>query len=243
MSTTKQLTNHNEAKKGDIAKTVLMPGDPLRAKFLAENYLDNPVLFNNVRGMLGYTGTYKGKPVSVMGSGMGIPSIGIYSYELFVAYDVDQIIRLGTAGSYCEEWDIYDTILVTDAFSDSTYARCQSGYEGNIIAATPALNHQLRASAKAQNLPFKEGRIHSTDTIFYNRPADETPYWIQVREKYGCGGNEMEAFALFHNANVTGKQGACLLTIADQKIHDLHATQEEREKHFTKMMEVALGIL
>ena len=237
------LTNHNSAKIGDIAKTVLMPGDPLRAKFLAENYLDNPVLFNNVRGMLGYTGTYKGKPESVMGSGMGIPSIGIYSYELFTVYGVDQIIRLGTAGSYIEAWDLYDVILVTEAFSDSTYARCQSGFEGNVISAGAALNEKLRASAAAQNLPIKEGRIHSTDTIFYNRPPEETPYWIQVREKHGCAGNEMEAFALFHNANVTGKQGACLLTIADQKIFDLHATHDERERHFTKMMEVALGVL
>ncbi len=236
-------TYHNEAAVGQIAKTVFMPGDPLRAKYLAETYLERPVLFNSVRGMLGYTGTYKGKPVSVMGSGMGIPSIGIYSYELYSHYDVDRIIRLGTAGAYDEALDIYDVMMVRDSFSDSTYARCQSGFWGNIIPASEELCQKLRTSAKELGIPMKEGRIHSSDVIYYNRPEDETPYWIQVREQYGCLAVDMECFALFHNAAVFGKQAACLLTIADQKVTMKHSTPEEREKHFTEMMEIALNAI
>ena len=125
-------TPHNEAKKGQFAKTVLMPGDPLRAKFIAETFLENPVQVNGVRGMLGYTGTYKGKEISVMGGGMGMPSIGIYSYELFTEYDVDKIIRIGSAGSYSNELKLYDVVLVTGAVSESTSANVQSGYEDDI---------------------------------------------------------------------------------------------------------------
>ena len=178
-------TYHNEAKIGEIAKTVLMPGDPLRAKYMAETYLERPILFNTVRGMLGYTGSYKGKPVSVMGSGMGIPSIGIYSHELYSHYNVDNIIRIGTAGAYDETLDIYDLLMIQDAFSDSTYARCQSGFAGNIIPASQGLCRKLRASAESLNVPMKEGRIHSSDVIYYNRSKDEVPYWIQVRDQYG----------------------------------------------------------
>ena len=236
-------TYHNEAKIGEIAKTVLMPGDPLRAKYMAETYLERPILFNTVRGMLGYTGSYKGKLVSVMGSGMGIPSIGIYSHELYSHYNVDNIIRIGTAGAYDETLDIYDLLMIQDAFSDSTYARCQSGFAGNIIPASQGLCRKLRASAESLNVPMKEGRIHSSDVIYYNRPKDEVPYWIQVRDQYGCLAVDMESFALFHNAAVFGRQAACLLTISDQKVTMKHATPEEREKSFTAMMEVALNIL
>ena len=141
-------TPHNSAEKGDIAKTVLMPGDPLRAKFIAENFLDNPRLFNEVRGMLGYTGTYKGKPVSVMGSGMGQPSIGIYSYELFTEYDVDNIIRVGSCGAYDEKLDLFDVMLVTDAYSDATYAKMQSGFDGKILTASPELTENCVKALK-----------------------------------------------------------------------------------------------
>jgi purine-nucleoside phosphorylase len=237
------ITYHNKANLGEIAKTVLMPGDPLRAKYVAETYFESPILFNDVRGMLGYTGTYRGKKVSVMGSGMGIPSIGIYSYELFARYDVDNIIRIGSAGSYVEDLQLYDVLLITDAFSDSTYAYCQSGFNGNIVKASKELCDQLRQSAKKLNVPLREGRVHSSDTIYYDRPQNEIPYWIQVREKYGCLAVDMESFALFHNANITGKCGSCLLTISDLKTKQQHASQEEREKGFTNMMEVALGVL
>lgn len=238
-------TPHNAAKKGDIAKTVLMPGDPRRAQFIAETYLENPVQFNNVRGMMGFTGTYKGKPVSVMGSGMGIPSIGIYSYELFTVYDVDNIIRVGSAGGYTDNLKLYDVILVTEAFSESSYAKYQGGYDKDVIPAGPALLDKLRASGKAQQIPLIEGRVHSSD-VFYRLPAADEgakPYWQIIRDEKQCLAAEMESFGLFHNANVTGKNAACLLTISDLIYDAKETTPEEREKSFTQMMEVALGTL
>ena len=237
-------TPHNSAKKGDIAKTVLMPGDPLRAEFIANTYLENVVKFNTVRGMLGFTGTYKGKPVSVMGSGMGIPSIGIYSYELFTEYDVDSIVRIGSCGAYAPELKLYDVLLVTESFSESSYARYQNGYDKDVIAANPALTEKLRQSAKNTGHAFSEGRIHSND-IFYRESSMDTdvPYWQSVRDEKDCLAAEMESFALFHNANVTGKQGACLLTVSDSVVNRQETTAEEREKSFTNMMEIALGVL
>ncbi len=235
-------TPHNAAQKGEIASTVLMPGDPRRAQFIAENYLENPVPFNTVRGMLGYTGSYKGKPVSVMGSGMGIPSIGIYSYELFTEYDVDHIIRVGSAGGYATDMKLYDVVLVLDAFSESSYAKYQSGFEGDVIAASPALVERLRKSAQSIGVPLVEGRAHSSD-VFYRTLKTEPDYWIKIRDERGCVAAEMESFGLFHNASVTGKQAACLLTISDLMDNMEMTSAEEREKSFTQMMEVALGIL
>jgi purine-nucleoside phosphorylase len=137
-------TPHIEAKENDIAKTVLMPGDPRRAKFIADTFLENPVMFNNVRGMLGYTGTYKGRKISVMGSGMGMPSIGIYSFELYKFYDVENIIRIGSCGAYTPEYDLYDVVLAKDAWSESTYAKTQNGYDAPTIEPTKELNDQLQ---------------------------------------------------------------------------------------------------
>jgi len=235
-------TPHISANKGDIAKTVLMPGDPLRAKFISEKYLENPVLFNNVRGMHGYTGTYKGMPVSVMGSGMGIPSIGIYSFELFTEYDVDNIIRIGSSGGYSESLKVYDVVLVLEAYSESSYAKYQDGYEGDVISASPALVERLRESGKTLGVPLIEGRIHSSD-IFYRTLKSEPVYWIKIRDEKNCLAVEMESFGLFHNANVTGKNAACILTISDTLYNMVETTSEEREKSFTAMMEVALGAL
>ena len=235
-------TPHNSAKKGDVAKTVLMPGDPLRAKFIAEKYLEDPVQFNSVRGMLGYTGAFKGKPVSVMGSGMGIPSIGIYSYELFTEFDVDSIIRIGSSGGYSESLKVYDVLLALDAYSESSYARHQSGFEGDVIAASPVLVEQMRESAKRLGVPMTEGRIHSSD-IFYRTLKSEPVYWVKLRDERGCIAVEMESFGLFHNANVTGKSAACILTVSDTLYNMVETTPEEREKSFTAMMEIALGVL
>lgn len=233
-------TPHNEAKKGQFAKTVLMPGDPLRAKFIAETFLENPVQVNGVRGMLGYTGTYKGKEISVMGGGMGMPSIGIYSYELFTEYDVDKIIRIGSAGSYSNELKLYDVVLVTGAVSESTYAKVQSGYEDDITYPSKELTEELRNAAKELNIPVKEGYAHSSD-VFYRQPSDAKPaYWEKLRDERGCLCVEMESFALFHNANVTGKQVACLLTISDSFVSTEVTSAEERQNCFTNMMKIAL---
>ena len=235
-------TPHNSAHAGEIATTVLMPGDPLRAKFIAEKYLEAPVQFNSVRGMLGFTGEYHGKRVSVMGSGMGMPSIGIYSFELYTTYGVENIIRIGSSGGYAEGLKVFDVVLVRDAYSESSYARYQSGFEGDTIAASPALSGKLRESAGRLGVPLMEGRIHSSD-IFYRSIKSEPDYWVKVRDEKNCLAVEMESFALFHNANVTGKNAACILTVSDMLTTMVETTPEERERGFTEMMEVALGAL
>ena len=226
-------TAHNNAKPGQIAKTVLMPGDPLRAKFIAETFLENPVQFNSVRNMFGYTGTYKGKEVSVMGSGMGMPSIGIYSYELFAFYGVENIIRIGSAGSYTPECDIYDVVIAKDAFSESSYAKVQTGCEDNVLFPSPVLNEKLINAAKELNIPMKEGRIHSSD-VFYSK--NTTDYG----KEYGCSVVEMESFALFANANLLGKNAACIVTVSDTLWNHKETTAEERQNSFTNMMKIAL---
>ena len=234
-------TPHNRAEKGDFARTVLMPGDPLRAKFIAETFLESPRLVTDVRGMLGYTGTYQGRPVSVMGSGMGMPSIGIYSYELYTQYGVENIIRIGSAGSYTEKARLFDVLLSTGAYSESNYAVTQSGDTDEIQRPSEALNDALRRSAAAQNIPLIEGVIHSAD-VFYREPSDEKPaYWERLRDEKGCLAVEMESFALFHNARVLGKNAACLLTISDSFVSPEITTAEQRQTSFTAMMKVALG--
>ena len=233
-------TPHNRAEKGDFARTVLMPGDPLRAKFIAETFLESPRLVTDVRGMLGYTGTYQGRPVSVMGSGMGMPSIGIYSYELYTQYGVENIIRIGSAGSYTDKAKLFDVLLSTGAYSESNYAVTQSGDSEEIQRPSEALN-EARRSAAEQNIPLIEGIIHSAD-VFYREPSDEKPaYWERLRDEKGCLAVEMESFALFHNAKVLGKHAACLLTISDSFVSPEITTAEQRQTSFTAMMKVALG--
>ena len=234
-------TPHNEAAQGAFAKTVLMPGDPLRAKFIAETFLENPRLVTDVRGMLGYTGTYQGRPVSVMGSGMGMPSIGIYSYELYTQYGVENIIRIGSAGSYTEKAKLFDVLLATGAYSESNYAAVQSGDTDSTQRPSETLNAALRRSAAAQGIPLIEGVIHSSD-VFYRQPSDQKPtYWEILRDEKGCLAVEMESFALFHNAKVLGKNAACLLTISDSFVSPEITTAEQRQTSFTAMMKVALG--
>ncbi len=231
-------TPHNAAAKGDFAKTVLMPGDPLRAQFIAETFLDAPKLVTSVRGMLGYTGTYKGAPVSVMGSGMGMPSIGIYSWELFTQYDVDSIIRVGSAGSYSPRAKLFDVVLAAAAYSESSYAKTQNGFTGDVTLPSPALCEALRQSAARLGIPLIEGTVHSSD-VFYRDAAPD--YWEKLRDEKGCLAVEMESFALFHNAAATGKNAACLLTISDSFVSHEETTPEQRQTSFTRMMEVALG--
>lgn len=234
-------TPHNRANPGDFAKTVLMPGDPLRAKFIAETFLENPRLVTDVRGMLGYTGTYQGHPVSVMGGGMGMPSIGIYSYELYSQYGVENIIRVGSAGSYTPKAKIFDVVLATGAYSESNYAVTQSGDTDDIQKPSEELNNALRASAKKQGIPLIEGTIHSSD-VFYREDSGARPtYWEVLRDEKGCLAVEMESFALFHNAKVLGKHAACILTISDSFVSPEITTAEERQTSFTAMMKVALG--
>lgn len=228
-------TPHNEARPGDFAKTVLMPGDPLRAKFIAENFLENPKLVNNVRGVQGYTGTWKGKPVSVMASGMGMPSIGIYSYELFKEYGVENIIRIGSAGTYVKELHVYDVVLASGAYSESTFAKEQCGYLEDTTYPSKELNDKIRKAAEELHIPVHEGIIHSSD-VFYRESND---YRKEV-EAHQCVAVEMESFALFANAKTLHKNAACLLTISDSFVADENTTPEERQTSFTKMMQIAL---
>ena len=227
-------TAHNEAEKGEIARIVLMPGDPLRARHIVQTYLDQPVQFNAVRGMLGYTGEYRGRKVSVMGSGMGMPSIGIYSYELFRFYDVDAIIRVGSAGAYVSELNLFDLVLADSAWSESTYALAQSGESQDVQQPDPQLNEIIRSAAHKLQVPLHEGRIHSSD-VFYHEQDELARY-----RSHGCVCVEMESFALFHNARVCGKQAACLLTISDSLISGAQTSAAQRERAFGQMMETAL---
>lgn len=232
-------TPHIEANKGDIAKTVLMPGDPLRAKFIAETYLENVTRFNQVRNMFGYTGTYKGKKISVMGSGMGMPSIGIYSYELYKFFDVENIIRIGSCGAYSPDLNLYDVLLAESAWSESSYARVQSGtYTQDYTYPSKALNDKLETKAKTLHIPITKGVIHSSD-VFYRENVDD---FKTIYKDHGALAVEMESFALFHNAKVTGKHAACLLTVSDSLVTSEATTPEERQNAFTKMMEIALSI-
>lgn len=230
-------TPHNSAKVGDIAKTVLMPGDPLRAKYIAETYLEHPTLVNTVRNMLGYTGTYKGYPITVMGSGMGMPSIGIYSYELYSVYDVETIIRIGSAGSYTEKLNLFDIVLASSAWSESTFAKAQAGVEGQIQHPSAALNDQIERVAVQLGTHITKERIHSSDVFYHESNVDG---YKEFYNNYECVCVEMESFALFHNANILGKNAACLLTISDSLVTEASTSAQQRQTSFHKMMEIAL---
>lgn len=229
------MTPHIEANKEDIAKVVIMPGDPLRAKFIAETYLSDYKLVNSVRNVYAYTGLYKGKRITVMASGMGMPSIGIYSYELYKFYDVDKIIRVGSAGSYTKDLNLYDLILVNGCYSESSYARTQNGCEDDIMYASDTMNLVIKQTAENLNIPITIANVHSSD-VFYK----DNNNFKELYEKYGCLAVEMESFALFHNANNLNKRAACILTVSDSLVTNEVTTSEERQNSFTTMIELAL---
>ncbi len=229
-------TPHIAAKAGEFAKTVLMPGDPLRAKFVADHYLEDAVLVNSVRGINGYTGKYKGKPVSVMASGMGMPSIGIYSYELFHFYDVDNIIRIGTAGSLREDLKIRDVAFAMGACTNSNYA-AQFELPGTFapIASYDLLKKAIEVTEK-MGIPYKAGNFLSTDT-FYDA-SKGTMKWAAM----GVLCVEMEAAALYMNAARAGKNALAICTISDSLVTGEETTAKERENSFHNMMKIALEI-
>lgn len=230
-------TPHNEASFDEIARIVLMPGDPLRAKYIAEHYLSEAVCFNTVRNMLGYTGYYKGKKISVMGSGMGMASIGIYSYELFHDYDVEYILRIGSAGAYSDELQLFDMVLAESAWSESTYAKAQGGETSDVLYPSLKMNACIRKNADKLGKPLHIHRIHSSD-VFYHEA--NVPDCEDFCKEHGCMCVEMESFALFHNAKQLGKQAACLLTISDSLVTHQATSAKERETSFHEMMELAL---
>lgn len=228
-------TPHNGAKMGDIAKTVLMPGDPLRAKFIADTYLDNVECFNTVRNMLGFTGTYKGKEISVMGGGMGMPSIGIYSYELFHFYGVENIMRIGSAGGISDDVHLRDIVIGMGASTNSNFAS-QYRLPGNIapIADFSLLRKAVEAAEKIQ-VKTVVGNILSSD-IFYDDNRETNDLW----KKMGILCVEMEAAALYLNAARAGKKALCILTISDHLYTGESLSAEDRQTSFREMMEVAL---
>lgn len=229
-------TPHNSAVKGDFAKTVLMPGDPLRAKIIAETYLDDARLVNNVRGIQGYTGFYKGKRVSVMGSGMGMPSIGIYSHELFTLYDVDNIIRVGSAGAIHKDLPLRSIVLGQGACTNSNFAS-QFRLPGQF--APIASYKLLRAAAdeaERMGLNYMIGNLFSSDTFYDD--AGSLADW----DKMGVLAVEMESAALYMNAARFGKNALCICTISDRPLLDEGCTAQERQETFTQMMELALEI-
>ncbi|PTJ91325.1 purine-nucleoside phosphorylase [Staphylococcus simulans] len=232
-----QGTPHIQPNGAKIAKTVLMPGDPLRAKYIADNYLEDVVQFNEVRNMFGYTGTYKGKEVSVMGSGMGIPSIGIYSYELYNKFNVDTIIRIGSCGALQEDVNLYDIIIAQGASTNSNYVD-QYNIPGHFA---PLADFDLMVEAK--NVADKVGatthvgNILSSDT-FYNADSTFNQQW----QRMGILGIEMESAGLYLNATYAGKKALGIFTVSDHILRDEATTPEERQNSFTQMMEIALEI-
>ncbi|WP_027399360.1 purine-nucleoside phosphorylase [Anaerovorax odorimutans] len=225
----------NAAKKGDIAESILLPGDPLRAKFIAENFLDNAKCYNEIRGMLGFTGTYKGVPVSVQGSGMGMPSMGIYSYELISEYGVKNLIRVGTAGAFHESVKVKDVVLGLSTSTDSNYIHA-FGVNGN-YAPTASWDLVLKAKNAADKLGIKvhAGNILSGD-VYYELEPD----WWKKWSKMGTLCVEMEAAALYMNASYLGANALCICTMSNHFVTGEETTAQEREQTFTDMMKIAL---
>ncbi|AQM59580.1 MULTISPECIES: purine-nucleoside phosphorylase [Clostridium] len=231
-------TPHNNAKLGEIAETVLLPGDPLRAKYIAETFLENPVQYNTVRGMYGYTGTYKGKKISVQGSGMGIPSIGIYSYELIHFYGVKNLIRIGSAGAISENLKPYDVVIGMGACTDSNYAS-QYNLPGTYapIASYELLDKAVNA-AKELNIETHVGNILSSDVFYGEEGLEGLRKW----QKMGVLAVEMESAGLYMNAARAGVNALCILTISDCPFTGQVTTAEERQTAFTSMMKIALEL-
>ena len=230
---------HCNAKKGDIAKTVLMPGDPLRAKYIAENFLENARLVNTVRNMLAYTGTYKGKEITVFSHGMGMASMGIYCYELYKFYDVENIIRIGSCGAYSEDLNIFDTILVDKSYTEGNFAYEWNEKDCHLIESSEFLNEIIESTAKEINIPYIKGNTLCSDC--FDGYLESIPNLIKrFPKELNIIGAEMEAFALFYMAHYLCRQASCLLTVVDSHYKKQEISSEEREKSLNNMITLAL---
>lgn len=227
-------TAHIESLKNDIANIVLMPGDPKRAKYIADNFLKNVKLVNQVRAMTAYTGYYKGKKITIFPSGMGNPSIGIYSYELFKYYDVDTIIRIGTIGGYSNDLKVGDVVLAETSVTTSNYALIQNGDNRKEINSNMYLNNTINNVAKDNNINLFESRVLCSDVFYDNSDYKE------LESKYNVVGVEMETFALFHTADMLNKKATALLTISNSFATEEELTSEERERNLNEMIKLAL---
>ena len=232
------MTVHIESKKEDIADIVLMPGDPLRAKYIAENFLDDYKLVNKVRNMFGYTGYYKGKRVTVFASGMGVPSIGIYSYELYKFYDVKKIIRIGTSGSFNKNIKVKDVVLSSGAYCKSYFDQLFDGNDINFIKSSESLNEDIKTVAKSANIPLKIGKTITSDVFDLYSSSMEKFKSNYPEEDYLAV--EMEAFGLFYMANRLGREATCLMTVVDSFYDEKSLTSEERETSLNQMITLAL---
>ncbi len=231
-------TPHIEAKKEEVAKIVIMPGDPLRAKFIAKHYLTEVKQFNQVRNMLGFTGFYKGKRISVIGSGMGIPSMAIYSYELFKFYDVQKIIRIGSCGAITKDITLATKILVEASYSDSSYSYVQNGRRENFISSSLSLTNIIADKALEKGLKLIRGNIYTTD-VFYKDSKED----FKLLSNYKCLASEMETFALFHNAHLFNREAACLLTVINYLDTKEEIDPIEREQYLIESIELVLEAL
>ena len=233
------MTPHNEAEIGDFAKTVIMPGDPLRAKYIAENFLEDAKLVNSVRNMLAYTGLYKGKRISVMAHGMGMPSVGIYSYELYKFYDVENIIRIGSCGGYIKELDLFDVVLADDVYTEGNYALTFNNEDCHLCSSNKELNSIIKQVADISDIKVTEGNTVCTD-CFDLYMTDVNKFLDRVPKDFNPVSAEMEAFALFYVAKVLNKKAACLMSVVDSKFIKDVATPEERQTGLNNMIKVAL---
>lgn len=229
-------TPHIESKIEEISNIVLMPGDPNRAKYIADNYLTNVKVVNQVRGMLAYTGEYKNKKITIFPSGMGIPSMGIYSYELFTEYNVDYIIRIGTIGAYAPKLELGSVVVADRAYSDSTFAKIQSNYEKSYLDASKELNELIMNTAKELNLPCINGNIFTSDVFYEPKGLAE-----ERRNKYQALGVEMETFGLLQTAKLLNKKATAILTVSNSFCFEQELTSEEREKNLNNMIVLALN--
>lgn len=232
-------TPHNEANIGDFAKTVVMPGDPLRAKYIVENFFDDYKLVNQVRGMYAYTGTYKGKKLSVMAHGMGMPSVGIYTYELYKFYDVENIIRIGSCGAYKPELKLFDIILSENVFSESNYALTLNNEICHIASASNELNSIIEKTAIENNISLTKGNSVCTD-CFDVYMTDVNQFLGRVPDGFNPVSAEMEAFALFYNAKLLNKNASCLMSVVDSKFITEIATTDQRQSGLNNMIKLAI---
>lgn len=233
------MTPHNEAKKEDIASTVLMPGDPLRAKYIAENFLEDIKVVNTVRNMLGYTGYYKGKRVTVFASGMGMPSIGIYAYELYKFYDVKNIIRIGSCGAYSEKLNIFDTILVDKSYTEGNFAYALEGKDCHLTDADTYLNDVIKQTALEENTEIITGNVLCSEVFDYY-VANLDDLISRFPKELNIIGAEMESFALFYIAKYLNKKASCLLTVVDSHYKHQEISAEERQNSLNTMIKLAL---
>lgn len=233
------MTPHNEAKLEDIASTVLMPGDPLRAKYIADNFLTDVKLINSVRSMYGYTGLYKGKKITVFASGIGMPSMGIYCYELYKFYNVQNIIRIGSCGAYSPDLNIFDTLLVNNSYTEGNFAYALEGANCHTIQADESLNNIIENCSKELNIPIVKGNVLCSEVFdYYVKNIDDLI--SRFPKDLNIIGAEMESFALFYTAKYLNRKAACLLTVVDSHYKNQAITAEEREKSLNNMIVLAL---